>query len=235
MRTIAIVALLMVSPLQSFAQGTGGVFGPVVNEGHRAGEYRSTWDESDVWQQRFHYQSAIDDDFMWRLVGQVRKPKGSSSDFDFLQAELFWQLPDIDNVWQHGVRFDLRYRDDNRPQSIGLNWMHQVDLGNKWSARLIALTSRDFGSNRRSGLGLQARGSVTRSMGSGNAMSILWFSDYGRSNDTASGSDQFQQIGPTFQFKVGKGWQVLFGALAGLTDATPNHEYRLWLTRSTVQ
>ena len=98
MRTIAIVALLMVSPLQSFAQGTGGVFGPVVNEGHRAGEYRSTWDESDVWQQRFHYQSAIDDlpEFIesWERLAWVKYARLDETDE---ARQLMQRLAEIGN------------------------------------------------------------------------------------------------------------------------------------------
>jgi len=78
----------------SSTQNTGGAFPPTVNEGHRSIQYRVTIDpgnsagETGV-TQRLYYQQALNDNFMWRVLGQARRTANSDFNFDFLQAELF--------------------------------------------------------------------------------------------------------------------------------------------------
>lgn len=215
----------------SLANNTGGVFGPTVNDGHQSFQYRAAITDDDAFAQRLHYQSALDDDFMWRLVGQTRKSPGESAEFDYLQAEVFWQLENIQDNWQHGVRFDLRYRDDSRPHQFGFNWMHQFSLDNGWFARVLLLTTTQFGENSRSGVGLQARGMIAKSVGTSSSWALSWFSDYGTTSNFRSGSEQFHQLGPTFVHDWGDGWRVQAGGLFGVTNATPERTYRVWLER----
>jgi len=112
--------ILFFSSVTAAAQNTGGVFPPSVDEGHKSLQYRSAYNlENDNFAQRLHYQQAINGDFMWRIVGQTRETESSDFDFDFLQAELFWELSPEDTDYRHGVRFDARLRDDNRPHQVG--------------------------------------------------------------------------------------------------------------------
>ena len=114
-----IFALFLLASVQSaFAANTGGVFSPTVNAGHSSAQYRISFDpeESDGetgFAQRLHYQKAISGDFMWRVIGQTVKTSESNTDFDFVQAELFWQLKET-TKHASGVRFDVRMRDSNR-------------------------------------------------------------------------------------------------------------------------
>ena len=228
-RPVFAAAVLMWS-FSAAANNTGGVFGPTVNEGHRSAQFRTAYDDDHRLANRLHYQSALDDDFMWRIVGQLRKSNDRTTDFDYLQGELFWQLPDAGEGWRQGLRFDLRYRNDDRPHQLGLNWMHEWDIAADWSTRFLLLTTAQFGDNDRAGLGLQARGSVTRRLPQRQSLSMSWFSDYGTTADTRSGSEQVHQLGPTYEFNATARWRVLIGALYGVTDATPDYTYRVWLT-----
>ena len=93
--SLSFILLLLAAPL--YAQNTGGVFPPTVSEGHKSWQYRWAVDPESAngdtaFAQRLHYQQAINDDFMWRIVGQVRKTDDSDFDPDFLQAELFWEF-----------------------------------------------------------------------------------------------------------------------------------------------
>ena len=73
--------ILVLSTLSAAAQNTGGVFPPSVDEGHKSAQYRAAYNaDNDNFNQRLHYQQAINGDFMWRIIGQTRET--ASSDFD---------------------------------------------------------------------------------------------------------------------------------------------------------
>lgn len=226
-RGSALLWLLVLLPGAVLASNTGGVFGPVVNEGHRSMQYRAAEADGDLFAQRLHVQAASSDNLMWRVVAQNRE-----ADFDYLQGELFWQLSNLQDRWSHGLRIDLRYRDADRPHQLGLNWMHEVRWSDRWSARGLLLTTVQFGSERRSGVGVQLRGSVTRKMQADQSLSLSWFSDYGTTAQWRSGRRQLHELGPTYQVKLGQDWSLLGGALFGLTDAASDTTFRIWLTRS---
>lgn len=215
------------------ATNTGGVFGPVVNDNHRSTQYRIAYDEeTEALAHRLHYQQSVNDDLMWRGVVQQRKPDGQSTDFDYFQAELFWQLKDVNNGWKQGLRFDARLRDGDRPNQVGINYMHDFIIDDKWSARALFLTVKQFGSNARSGIIVETRGAIHYRATPKTQVALSLFSNYGSTSDLAGFDDQTHQIGPTFSFNFDGGWQLVAGYLAGVTDRTPDHNVRLWLTKS---
>ena len=227
---IVIFALLLCSSAQ--ASNTGGVFGPAVNDGHRSIQYRNAYDpDNHNFTQRLHYQQATSDKLMYRGIVQTRKTADSINDFDFFQAELFWQFDDVTPNWQQGLRFDVRLRSENRPDQIGLNWMHDVNLSPTLLARFLVLTSAEFGSNARSGINLQARGSLNYAMSQNWTMSLELFSNLGTTGRFNGLSNQSQQIGPAVIGNIGK-WQLFTGILLGATSASPDESFRFWLTRS---
>ena len=227
-----LIICISLAPTSATFATTGGVFGPVVNPGHKSWQYRGAYNDGGF-SQRIHYQQSVTPQHMWRIVGQTRNVHGESSEYDFLQAELFWQLPNVNSNWQQGLRFDLRHRDSNRPNQFGINWMHQFRLGPDWSARALLLTTRQFGDNGRDGIGIQARGALTRHLAApGAAVSLSWFGDMGTTTNWAAGNNQSHQIGPTAQFNFAQGWQAVAGVLVGVTEPSPDLAVRLWITRS---
>ena len=105
---VGLDAGLLLFAVPAAGQNTGGVFGPVVNDGHRSAQYRAAYDfDTYGLAQRVHYQQAINGDLMWRVLVQARKTADSRVDTDFVQGELFWQLPDPNPRWQHAVRFGI--------------------------------------------------------------------------------------------------------------------------------
>lgn len=229
---VVAAGLLATLPLTAQATQTGGVFGPVVNEGHRSAQYRVGHDlDNHGLAQRLHYQQALNDDLMWRFVAQARKTGESDVDFDFVQGELFWQLADLRPNWAHGLRFDLRLRDSGRPAQIGVNWMHQIEFADNWQARLLLLSVLQFGDDAASGVFLQTRASVGYAASDRYRLDLSMFSSYGSTADFAAFDQQSHQLGPTLTVQVNRRWQVQAGYLAGLTDGTPDNVVRLWLSR----
>ena len=217
----------------ALAQNTGGVFPPTVNDGHRSWQYRVAFNpETDGFAQRFHYQQAIDGDFMWRVLGQTRKSEDTDFDFDFLQAELFWELSADGSAYSSGLRFDARVRDDSRPHQLGVNWIHQWALESDWTARAVVLTTYQFGDHAADGIGLGTRGQIAKRLKNGHAAGLQLFSGYGTTDDFRDFDDQSHTLGPMYSCPVGNGFSIFTGLLFGLTDASADTDVRVWLTRS---
>ncbi len=227
-----LVGVLLLASSNSFGANTGGVFGPVVNAGHRSWQSRSAYDlDEHGFVNRLHYQQAINGDLMWRVVGQVRKTDDSDADFDFAQTELFWQLSADDAKWLTGVRFDLRIRGNDRPEQFGVNWMNQIQLSEQLEARFLVLLGRNFGNNANSDVSLQTRGHLAYSVSSDVKVGVEFFNSYGALDDFRDFDEQQHQIGPFATVHLDSRWSLFAGALWGATDNTSDTEVRLWLTR----
>lgn len=232
--------LLLVVGLSAHAQNLGAVFGPVVNSDHQSFEYRAGYDPEAFggesgFAHRIHYQASFNDDFMGRIVLQSRKTADSSTDFDFVQGELFWQLSGSQD-YQTGIRFDFRIRESGRPKQVGVNWMNQFVLSDGYTARFILLTAMQTGDNAADGIALGTRASVFKNftIKQGQLQAGLeMYSSYGSTDDLKDVSEQNHAIGPFVSQKIGKqGWSYFAGALFGLTDAAADTELRLRLTKS---
>ena len=218
--------------LPALAQNTGGIFGPVVNEGHRSWQGRSTYDlDGYGFANRLHYQQAEGGNLMWRLVAQVHKTPDSTTDFDYGLAELFWQLSDDAAFWQTGVRFDLRVRGNDRPELFGFNWMNQFQLTPQLEARMLVLFGRNFGSGASSDVSFQTRGHLSYSLSNRTALGFEFYNSWGAVDDIRDFDDQQHQIGPFATVRLGGNWSLFAGALFGITDSTSDAELRLWLTK----
>lgn len=216
----------------ALAQNTGGIFPPMVNDGHKSAQYRVTYDpDTEGLSQRAHYQQAINGNLMWRGLVSARKTDESDIDFDFVQAELFWELSNDDDVWKTGLRFDARVRDDDRPGLLGVHWTNQFPLSETWNGRFVALSAIDIGDEARDGVFLQTRGNIFTRLESGQTVGVELFNAYGSTDDIQDFDDQNHQIGPFASFPVTPQWSLFTGALFGLTDASADAEFRLWITR----
>lgn len=214
----------------ALAQNTGGVFPPTVNDGHKSLQYRITLSDNDKSAQRIHYQEAINDDFMWRVVGQV-KSQGNDTGFDYLQAELFWDFSNKGDDWAQGVRFDFRVRDEDRPSQFGLNWMHQIKLSDRLTARALALSTVQFGDNAADGIALQSRGNLIYKATDKVNVGAELYNSYGSTDRLQSFKNSQQQFGPFVTFPLRKNTSLYVNALFGLSKATPDTDIRLWVTQ----
>lgn len=235
MRFLIFVALFLL-PTTVLAQNTGGVFPPMVNEGHKSLQYRVAVnpdnDQDEFgFAQRLHYQQAINGDLMWRVIGQTRKTASSDFDLDYLQAELFWELSDDAAKHKTGFRFDARIRDDNRAEQFGVNWMNQFNLKNEWTIRTVTMTSVQTGNSAADGVNFQSRGQIAKKLGSGPTIGVELYNDYGRIGNFGSFDEQNHTIGPFISTPIAKDVSIFAGPLFGLSDAAPELEARLWITK----
>ncbi len=215
------------------AQTTGGVFGPVVNPGDRTAEYRFAYDyASNAWAQRVHYQQALNGDVSARLIVQSGKRANGDFDFQFLQAELLWQISPDGWKWQTGLRLDGRISKSGEPGQIGLNWTNQFKLSQSVQARVVVLSSVEVGNNKRNGLFLQSRGQISWAAPNVGRLGVELFSSYGSISNLRPVRNQVHQLGPTITFPFKDGWQVFVGHLVGMTSASADQVSRVWISRS---
>ncbi|MFK8053739.1 MAG: hypothetical protein AB8F65_12290 [Woeseiaceae bacterium] len=230
---IFIAALLIsISSLSVHAQNVAGVFPPGFGPDHASFQYRAGFDpDSDGLVQRGHYQRSIDDRKMWRVVAQVNKTNDAFLDLDRVVGELFWTLTDPGSAWQHGIRFDAALRTEGRPGIAAVNWSSQYAGIEGWRFRFNVLNGVQIGDGRASGVFMQTRAQIHRPLDKGRAVGIEHFGQYGSTDDFRDFKDQRQQIGPYMILPIGDAWRVHGSLLFGVTDASPDSNFTIWVNR----
>lgn len=217
--------------LPALAQNTGGVFPPGFGDNHETAQYRIAINaDTNRFAQRLHYQKSIDSQRLWRIVGQTRETESSDFDFDFIGAELFWELSDTSDKWRKGFRFDAVYRDNDRPGQINVNFMNQWKLEDGWSARLIGLSTLQIGENKRDGIFLQPRAQLAKKMDDGPTLGVEYYGSLGSSEDFDLKGNR-QTVGPFISTKLTGKTSVLAGAQFGLNNASADADLRFWVTQ----
>jgi len=230
-RLISILAIFLMSAGVAQAQNTGGVLPPGFGPDHKSAQYRIAVDlDSGNFAQRVHYQQSLDSQRLWRVVLQTRETASSDFDFDFLQAELFWELTDPTAKYRSGVRFDARLRDDNRPGQFGLNWSNNWKLNDGWNARVVALSAIQVGENRSDGISLAPRAQLSKALEGGPTVGVEYFGSFGNTENFTI-SKAGQTVGPFVSTRLVGKTSIMAGVQFGLTDAAPDADLRLWLTQ----
>lgn len=216
----------------SIAQNTSGVFGPVIDEGESGWEYRNTYNPDDGdYDQRFHYQRAINGEMRWRVIGQLRTTDDSNFDPDYVRGELVWQVTPDDQKYQSGFRFEGRYRFEDRPGDVTVHWINQWKHIDDWTFRFIIGATQQIGNDPADGILFQTRSSATTSIADGPKIGIEWFGEYGSTDEWLDLDDQEHQIGPVAVWDLSNDWSLYTGALFGVTEVTPDSELRFRITK----
>ena len=220
------------------AQFTGGVFGPVVKEGASAVEYRASLDPdgpgggTDL-AQRVHYQTSLSDRFQLRGVVASRTVDEDKLDYDFLQAELTWQVTPDGRRYQTGFRFDARTRDENRAEQIGVNWMNQYSFANGWQGRALLLSAVQVADTSSDDIALSARFQLSNTLDSGQTIGLQAYSDLGTTGRIRAFKRVSNTAGPFVAFPLGDdGVYLRTGALFGLSDSARDAQLRVWLGKN---
>lgn len=221
---------------QGKAQTMGGVFSPIVKQGHASAQYRFGINPDgpggeDQIAHYLHYQKSLNDSFMLRGIAQVRDTGPGTTDFDFVEGQLFWQLSENGSSWQRGFRFDARLRDGGRPTRLGASWTNQLQLTKRTQARFILMGAVEAGANTPDGVFLQTRARLSRRFDDGPTVGVDMFNNYGSSDDFGGFDDQSHQIGPFISVPVTEHWSLLGSTLIGVSDSAPDTNVRIWLTR----
>ncbi|MCQ8185487.1 hypothetical protein [Parvularcula maris] len=235
-RTALLGILAGMLPLAAAAQNTGGVFGPVVNKGHRYAEYRITVSPSDadgldtVWAQRFHVEDTPTDRIMWRVFAQVRRDPFGETEFDSAQAEIFTELRGPEHRWRTGFRFDGRVRGDG-PGQMSVNWTNEFALSEKLITRAVLLTTKQFGDRASDGVLLETRLNLQYRFENRVQAGVELYNGHGSTADFQTVSDRLQ-VGPYAFIPIGEHWRGFVGVLATTGNGAYPADTRFWLGRS---
>lgn len=232
---ILLGGILAIAPLPALAQNTAGVFGPVVKEGTSFAEARLSVvpdrNGETAWAQRYSYERAINGDFKWRLLAQVKDPGAGDAEFDYARAELFWQMTPDENSWQSGFRFDARLSGENQPGQLGAHWTNQIKLDDGWQTRFIVLSAVEVGDNARDGVFLQTRANLSKKLENGLEAGVEMYNNYGSTDALGSFQTQRHQAGPFASTGVGDDWKLFGSVLFGLSDRADDLDLRLRVGR----
>lgn len=234
---LGLFGVLAALPLPAGAQTLGGVFGPAVKEGTEDVQYRLSWVEGengkpDRYGHRLHWQRALNTRRMIRLITAASGPSGDV-EATSLDVQLFQELtPEGPRTWRSGIRIDLSAGLHGRANAAGLHWTNEFDLGNRWSARAVAMSGVQFGEGARDGVFLQSRFRLNRGFSGGRNAGIEVFDSYGSADNFGSFNDQNHRAGPYVSLPLTGGWSVQAGALFGLSGGAADQEARLWLGRA---
>lgn len=219
------------------AQNVGGVFGPKVVPGSKAAEFRTAIaPQSDGRParitSRFHYQQSVTDNLRLRAVIQGADTNTSNFDFDLVQFEAQYQfLESKRNGFDSAFRLDVLLGKD-RPNLVSFNWTNDVPLSEQWFARAVVLAQVQFGANRNNGLFLQTRSSLRYKVNSNYNLQVQIFNTYGSTADFPAARNQNHSIGPAISAKIAEGWSIEASTLLGLTNATSDVDFRIFLAKS---
>lgn len=233
LRWVLTVVLFCCAAVTAKAQNVAGVYPPGFGPDHASFQYRIGFDpDNDGVVQRAHYQESIDARRMWRIAAQTNKSLGNTFDVDRVFAELFWNLSKDGSPWQQGVRFDAIVRTEGRPGILAVNWSGQYVGIDNWRFRFNVLNGIQIGDDRQRGVIMQTRAQVHRTLSQGRSVGIEHFGSYGSTDNFRDFDEQGHQLGPYAILPVGGGWRLHGSVLFGLTDATPDTNFKLWINRS---
>jgi len=214
----------------AWAQNGGGVFGPVVPEGHRLWDYRYSADDPDSdgsWIQRLHYEEEVAGNLMWRVVGQVRN-RGASRDteFDFVRGELFIDAGKLTSWWHTGFRVDGMMRNGSRPDQFNAAWTNQFALGESTIARFLIFTSQQVGDNAAEGVQVQTRALLSKRLDNGLLIGLESYDPWGSTENWSSYGEGRHQVGPFIAGKA-SGLDLFGGLLFATTDSASDVTFRI--------
>lgn len=111
-----------------------------------------------------------------------------------------------------------------------VGWSNKLDLNDLWQVRGILLTGHRFGPESDGGYLLQARAQISRELTDSLGLALDYYGDFNDSNAVGSFDEQEQQLGPLLKFDLGENLSGMAGVLFGVSEATADREFRIFLS-----
>jgi len=230
-----LAASLVTTSLAGTASATtSSVFGPSIDPGERAAEYRLSYSpEEERFAHRLHYQHALRDDVRARLIALQRRRGAGDLELAYWRLETQWQYARQPDGWDAALRGEIQIAEgDDGPHRLRLAWTGSRDFAARWQQRVNVLAGREIGGGRAPGVSLELRAQTTYGLDEGRRIGLELFSDLNTTAEFGSFDEQDHQLGPIFKQKLGTAWSLNVGLLAGVSDAAPDLTWRLLLERS---
>ena len=231
----ALITGVLAAHAGTAAATTSSVFGPGVDAGERAIEYRLSYAaEEESFDQRLHYQQALRPDLRARLIAAQRRRGAGDLELAYWRVETQWQyLRGSGSGWAAAVRGEVQIAEgDDGPHRLRIGWTGSRALSARWQQRVNLLAGREIGGGRASGIAIELRAQTTYTVSDGGRLGLELFSDLNTTTDLGGFDDQEHQLGPIFKQKIGERWAVSTSVLVGVSDAAPDLAWRLLVERS---
>ncbi|GHA90567.1 hypothetical protein GCM10009069_11910 [Algimonas arctica] len=221
-----------------YAQIASGVPGATVKEGEKFLQYRIAVDVDDdstgeaAIAQRVLYRQAINDRFNIRGSIQTLRTASSDFDFDYAKLEVTWQITPKSQPYQTGLRLDLRTRANNRSDTIGLNWAHQMTFNDGWRARGALSGTIQFSDKTSDDIAFGGAAQVSRKLENGVRLGVHGFSNFGDSSELLFLKRSSTVAGPFIEFNLTKDVPVMIGTLHGVTNSARDDQIRLFIGKN---
>ena len=233
----AAITLLGSNPLM--AQTISSVGSPGVAKGATSAEIRMGYSiDKDSSSQdrrlrsRFHIDHGFTDTYAARIVVSGDKRKNDSFDYDSLTFENRFDLYNAEDIgFDFGMRASYSLKSgDKGADNITVGFYELFPL-EKWEIRANQFLSHEVGKNSESGLGLATRIQATHSILSDHRLGLETFNNFGNIRTLSGFDDQGHSVGPVLKGKFGNDFYYETGYLAGLSNNSADHNFKLFLGR----
>ena len=225
----------------AYASTTGSVGGASVSKdktqiearfGYSEAEESSSQDER--FRSRFQVDHGFTDYYAARLVIQQDRRKGDNLEHDSITFDNRFQFLDAEKSgFDLGIRAGYQHKDgDKKPSAVTFGVFERIPVG-AYEIRLNQLFDHDVGEDADDGISAEARFQVTRKLENGHRLGVEGFHDFGNLRELSGYSDQSHQIGPVAKGALPfENMKYEVGYRAGISDAAPDHNFKLFISRS---
>ncbi|MBI1393010.1 MAG: hypothetical protein GC152_09750 [Alphaproteobacteria bacterium] len=233
--TAAISLLLIVAATtDARAQNLGGVFPPM--PGSKELEYRFAVRPGEgaapaMFAHRLHYQQNVAERLLVRGIAVVSHAEATGPQFNYAQAELFWDVGPSQGPWRTALRFDARISEGSAPEQFAVNWANEFRFTDSVRARFNVLMTKQVGDLAVDGILIETRSNLFKQTSTGFAFGVESYNVHGSTAafDLYGGR---QQIGPFAFIPLGGDFTAFAGALFGANGASPDVDVRFWLRKN---
>jgi hypothetical protein len=236
LRWLAAGVLLYVHACPALAQTTSSVSSPLVTEGNRSLQLglATGFAEDDAPTRnaaRMLYDHALSGRTQLRAQASFDDRTSDGLAFSFLQLAWTQEItPEANRFWNSAIRTEVRFAEGSRPEQLAVNWFNQFNLGDGWRIRANGQVMGQSGDRARDGAFLQTRFQIGRQAPNGFYAGVDMFNTYGSITALGQFDEQVHSAGPMVGMRLSPHFRVNAGALAGLSDAAPDAEFRVWGT-----
>lgn len=239
MKILIFLLFLFALPHLAFAGTVSSVSGPTVTKGKTKVEARVGYSEDDDGSssdERLRTQVYVDhgftDMFAARITADQDKRKGDNYEHDSLDfMGRFHVLNKDDYGFDLGARVQYTMKDgDKKPDSVKLGLYEQIPYED-YQFRFVQRISHEVGEDSDGGLSAELRVQGTKKFGD-YRLGLEGFHDFGKLNELSGYSDQEHEFGPVFKGKLPYDLSFETGYRAGISKAAPDHNFKLFISRS---
>jgi hypothetical protein len=219
---------------------TGNVGSAGITDGEQGVEFRIGLDGDGNAASRFHYDHSFTDWYQLRIIGAFSRPDGADWDYSSLTFENWFQWSEeaADKSGFHGgFRFAYTFADGDGPDEAEVRLTVTDKFADVWEWRANVIGEVETGDGSEGGVGLEARGQLTRAVGRpvfGTASMRIGaelFSEFGNTRDIPGLEDQAHQLGPVVKIDWDNGVYLQSAYRWGLTDGADDRMGKLFIGR----